>query len=778
MGNKIELLAPAGGMESLIAAIQNGADAIYLGGQSFSARASANNFSDEELAEAVLYAHFRNVKIYVTVNTVLDEREVEKAVDYIYYLDTIGVDGIIVQDLGLVKSVRDNHPNLEIHASTQMTINSLEGALFLEKNGFTRVVLARETPLSEIRLIRDNTDLQIEAFAHGALCISYSGQCLMSSMIGGRSGNRGRCAQPCRKSYEIIKPDGESLIDSRGYLISPKDLYTLENLQELIEAGVDSIKIEGRMKRPEYVATVISSYRGGIDGLDIKGQEKLLKQAFNRGFTQGLAFGDFGKNLVDPSRPDNRGLKVGKIIDSKGKYVRVELFETVNSGDLLEFSTPKGFKTINADKNYSKGYAEIPLYFKVEKGGQVRRIQDIKQMERARETYSRDSKKRKVNFSFYGHLGNYPRLEAFSDEYFEEVIGDKPIEESINAPATYESIYKQMEKLGNTGFELESLKVDIDEGIFLPVGLLNSLRRKATEKLEEKISKESLRQSKKINIAKNPRAIEESDFKFSVSLSTKEQFGKIDISLIDRFYLRFLDYKIYEKLLDEGKEVYFRSGKILFHQDYLDIKARIETLPMTGILVDNLGGLVAFENKKLVGDMGLNVFNSHGVDLLGESGMEDIILSPELTFHQISEIRRRTEANLETIGYGFVRGMTMKHCPFSLIKKCEYRRNCETCNFRSGYSLRDEKNVDFKVEREDDLSIIYNSYPISIIEHLDKVSEVGIDYLLLDFSFEENPQEIIDEFIKAKKHQENYLNDMLKEKWGNITHGHYFRGVE
>ncbi|MFB0971606.1 MAG: U32 family peptidase, partial [Neofamilia sp.] len=196
------------------------------------------------------------------------------------------------------------------------------------------------------------------------------------------------------------------------------------------------------------------------------------------------------------------------------------------------------------------------------------------------------------------------------------------------------------------------------------------------------------------------------------------------------------------------------------------------------VVVDNLGGLVAFEDKKLIGDMGLNVFNSHGIDFLGDNNMEDIILSPELTFHQIAEIRRRTDATIETIGYGFLRVMTMKHCPFSLIKKCEYKRNCEVCNFKEGYVLRDEKNVDFKTKREDDLSIIYNSYPISIIEHLDKISESGIDYLLLDFTFEDNPQEIIDEFVKARNGKMSNLNEKLKEKWENITHGHYFRGVE
>lgn len=778
MRKEIELLAPAGSKESLIAAIQNGANAVYQGGQSFSARASANNFSDEELAEAVLYAHFRDVRIYVTVNTLLDERELEKAVDYIYYLDTIGVDGIIVQDLGLAKVIKENFSNLELHASTQMTINSLEGGMFLEKNGFNRIVLARETPLSEIKLMKENLNLQIEAFAHGALCISYSGQCLMSSMIGGRSGNRGRCAQPCRKSYEIIKKDGEVLKDSRGYLISPKDLYTLENLEKLIDAGVDSIKIEGRMKRPEYVATVINSYRKGIDGLSIKGEEKLLKQAFNRGFTKGLPFNDFGKNLVDSTRPDNRGLKVGDIIDFQNRNAVVEFFEDINEGDLLEFQTQNGHKTINANKTYPKGKAIIPVYFKVIKQGEVRRIHNMKHLEKARKTYEVDNKKREIDLKFIAHIGEYPKLKLVSREYEEEVLGDKIVEESINSPATFENIQKQLEKLGNTGFILKNLEIDIEDNIFMPVGVLNSLRRDIIEKLEDRIRKNTIRKSQKININKNPKSIEKTKIKFSVSLDNKEQFEKIKIGDIDRFYLRFLDVGTYKSLLEKGKEVYYRSPKILFHKDYNSLKEQTKHIPMTGVVIDNLGGFIAFGDENLIGDMGLNIFNSHGIDFLRENNMKDIILSPELTFHQISEIRRRTDATLESIGYGFLRVMTMKHCPFSLIKKCEYKRNCEVCNFKEGYTLRDEKNVDFKTKRENDLSIIYNSYPISIIEHLDKVSESGIDYLLLDFTFEENPQEIIDEFVNARYKKTSILNERLKEKWGNITHGHYFRGVD
>ena len=262
-----ELLAPAGSMESLYAAVENGANAVYLGGKLFNARQNASNFGYEEIKEAIAYAHLNRVKVYVAINILIDDREMDKALDYIKFLYEEDIDAIIVQDLGLAKLVRELFPTLNIHASTQMTINNLEGVKFLEDLGFTRVVLARETPLEEIKRIRRASSIELEGFIHGALCVSYSGQCLMSSVIGGRSGNRGRCAQPCRMPYSIVDKEGELLDDWQElHLLSPKDLNTLDYIKELIEAGIKSLKIEGRMKRPEYVATIVETYRKAIDG--------------------------------------------------------------------------------------------------------------------------------------------------------------------------------------------------------------------------------------------------------------------------------------------------------------------------------------------------------------------------------------------------------------------------------------------------------------------------------------------------------------------------------
>ena len=304
---KVELLAPAGNMESLKAAINAGCDAVYLGGYMFGARSFAGNFSDEELIEAIKYAHLYGVKVYVTVNTIIYEREVNMFMEYIDFLHKNNVDAVIMQDLGMMDLVRNTYPNFEIHASTQMHIHNLEGVKNAEKIGLNRVVLARETNISDIKNIKENTDIELEIFVHGALCISYSGQCLMSKMIGGRSGNLGVCAGSCRLPYDLVEINNgkETKLNKNNYLLSMKDLNSLENLSKLLDVGVTSLKIEGRMKRPEYVYLVTSIYRKAIDSYYLNGSVNIreedileLKKIYNREFTKGFLFGEENKVIM------------------------------------------------------------------------------------------------------------------------------------------------------------------------------------------------------------------------------------------------------------------------------------------------------------------------------------------------------------------------------------------------------------------------------------------------------------------------------------------------
>lgn len=368
MKNKTELLAPVGSMESLHAAIENGADAVYLGGTLFNARASATNFNNEELREAVNIAHLKGVKVYITCNILVDQSEMEEVLDYIKYLYEIDVDAIIVQDLGLLNLVRRLFPDLAVHASTQMTINNEYGVKHLEESGVTRVVLARETPIYEISRIKSSSNMELEGFVHGALCVSYSGQCLMSSLIGGRSGNRGTCAQPCRMAYSIVDENGKLVKDwDKKYVLSPKDLNTIDYIPTMIEAGISSLKIEGRLKKPEYVATIVKSYRTSLDqgnGAISETDKKDIAQMFNRGFTKGVGLGDFGRSFISYEKPGNQGILLGTVNRVDKYKVYVDLKEDVNEGDIIEFELSngelKGMKMPFDAKAYSKVAIEKP----------------------------------------------------------------------------------------------------------------------------------------------------------------------------------------------------------------------------------------------------------------------------------------------------------------------------------------------------------------------------------------------------------------------------------
>nr|QNO43800.1 hypothetical protein BPLLOOKG_00026 [Methanosarcinales archaeon ANME-2c ERB4]QNO50608.1 hypothetical protein EGELPFMD_00028 [Methanosarcinales archaeon ANME-2c ERB4] len=518
-----ELLAPAGDRESLVAAVENGCDAVYLGAQILSARASAANFTPDELADAIDYAHLRGVKAYVTVNTLVKDSETGDAADLLYHLDKSGVDSVIVQDMGLLSLARSVVPWLPVHASTQMTVHNSEGVRFLQAMGVKRVVLAREMTLEEIRLVRRNAGIEIETFVHGALCISYSGQCLTSSMIGGRSGNRGFCAQPCRKRYELrtagrrVETDGE-------YLLSPKDLNASRVLPELIDAGVDSLKIEGRLKRPEYVACAVWIYRRLIDRYVedpseyfVSDDESLrLAQLFNRGFTEAY----LGKNprgtLMSRIRPHNRGIRVGTVIrhDQRTGRISVELLGGLNIGDgigieevvktVRNAGDPGNIGHVGAagvgmivrqmyaggrriDRAGAGTIVEIPSGVSAHVGSAVYRTLDRQLMDSLRRTFTSPAPLRKVPVMI--------RAKAAVGFPFELQIGDRDsnrvcvhseyvIERAVRDPTTEGQIVRQLTKLGKTVFEVSDIGIEIEGDVFIPVSQLNLVRNDAVSRLE------------------------------------------------------------------------------------------------------------------------------------------------------------------------------------------------------------------------------------------------------------------------------------------------------
>ncbi len=506
---KPELLAPAGSMEAFIAAVENGADAVYLGARAFSARGYASNFSEKELEEAIDYAHLRGVKVYVTVNTLLKEEEVENALKLLSWLREIGTDAIIIQDLGLISLARQYLPDLPLHASTQMTLHNSKGAEFAKKMGIERVVLSRECSLEEIKMIKEKTGTEIEVFIHGALCISYSGQCLLSSLIGGRSGNRGFCAQPCRKKYRLYC-EGKQIKTTGSYLLSPKDLNTTSGLGALIEAGIESFKIEGRMKRPEYVAGVVRIYRRLIDRYIAnpaeyyvsEEEQEILTQLFNRGFTQGYFFENPRQELMSRENPHNRGVPAGTVTgyDRRLNRIRVKLSRPLRLGDGIMVENAetrpedkgKIISSMYAGKGpvYSAGVGdtvEIPFDSRAPSGSTVYRTHDKMLMDSLKKESESGGLRPKIPVYITAAVapGKPIRLEVKDrDSNAVTIESEYLVEKAKKQPTSKARIEKQLSKLGNTIFEAADLHATVEGDIFIPVGQLNELRTKAIEQLE------------------------------------------------------------------------------------------------------------------------------------------------------------------------------------------------------------------------------------------------------------------------------------------------------
>lgn len=525
---KIELLSPVGDFECLKAAVQNGADAVYLGASAFSARARATNFDNNQLYEAICYAKLRNVKVHLALNTLLKNDEFNQAVNLAINAYNFGVDAIIVQDLGLASYLHKNHPEIPLHASTQMTVHNLDGVNQLEKAGFSRVVLSRELSLEEIQYIRQNTKLELEVFIHGALCISYSGQCLLSSMIGGRSGNRGLCAQPCRLQYELIEESNKKIsVLNKGYLLSPKDNFGVTFLPELIKSGISSLKIEGRMKTPTYVAVVTKFYRKYIDlifnniNLDNQTLKQLINknleiinnetglsdkeeitQVFNRG---GFSTGHFSslpnKELIFKEKPNNMGIYVGTIsnINENKGHITLTLENSLSIGDKISINDEiytiselminnQNFESLEAGHTVKIGR----MKGKLSNGSKIYKLEDSKLNKYIFSSFKEDKnfKKVKINGEITVKSKMPISLKVWSyDGFYKDLevnLTTSTIpQKALRQPLTKDKLIEQISRTGNTEFEFENLFVNLDKNLFVQTGALNELRRKVLNALEE-----------------------------------------------------------------------------------------------------------------------------------------------------------------------------------------------------------------------------------------------------------------------------------------------------
>jgi len=751
-----------------------------MGGKLFNARANASNFDLDELEKIVQYAHLRDVKIHITLNTLLGDNELIEAVKFARELYIIGVDAVIVQDLGLAYAIHKNIPNLAIHASTQISTHNLEQVLELAKLGFSRVVLARELPINEISYILKNSPIEIEIFAHGALCVSYSGECLFSSMIGDRSGNRGKCAQPCRLPYKLICDNKEL---GNGYLLSPKDLCTIDILNKL--PNVHCLKIEGRMKSPEYVATVVKTYRKYIDNLETKvsnDDKNNLIQIFNRGgFTTGYLENKLGKDMMCFEKPKNWGVYIGKVTSYDGKrYITLDNVKDLEIGDGIEVWTK--------DKNNSPStiISELTknkigrINGNINVGDKVYRTSSKSLNTSAKSTYTRGFvKKSKINVEFI-FKKNIPISLKINNYLFNSNIVPEIAERSS---ISKDSLEKQLLKTGNTPFEISNLSIDFEDGLFLPISIINNIRRNALDEYEKYFIS-----TIKKECAMKPTNLQSIfDIKDSNITNRKSKeislfinfFDKKLLSLknVDNFYFSYKDAITNLDLITKFNGKKYVLFPLISKSNYANlIKNNIKNLAskVDGFVLSNLGQLEYLKqienttieeikskyNLTLVANYTFNIFNSYTLNLLKLLGFDKITLSPELTKDQINSIESFSNIKTEVISYGNICVMNLEYCPIgSIIGGFDSNHKCsKPCLTNKKFVLRDRMNIDFRVvpDNIDCQSRIFNSKINSIETKNLNVDSLRVD--ILDENFSE-VQNIINEVkLGNKLSGENYTN--------------------
>jgi len=778
--HKPELLAPAGSKEALIAAIENGADAVYFGGPTLSARHDAA-LTHDELEWAIDYAHINKAKAYVTVNTLIKDTELEKAAEYLQFLCNAGADAVLVQDIGILRLLKDQLPQLPVHASTQMTIHNVEGVRYLEEMGVKRIVLARELSLEEIRRIKSQTNTEIEVFIHGALCFSYSGQCLFSSMIGDKSGNRGYCTQPCRRKYII---DG-----AKGHLLSPKDLNISEHIGHLIESGIDSFKIEGRLKHPEYVAGVVRIYRSLIDRYlenpaDFHvsyNEQHILRQLFNRGFTQGYYFGNPGGNLMSRQQPHNQGTYLGQVVkyDWERKFAYIQIEQPLRIGDGIGTqgrgtgTTVRSMYINNQSVESTPACAtvKIPMEKTVYRNETVFKTYDFRLME---SLGIKDVMKRiPLNMLFTAKHGEPVALCITDGENEVVQTGDIP-QRAKGTQISEDSIIHQLKKLGNTIFEPENIKVNLEADIFIPISQLNTLRRTAVKRLEKERTKNWKRTCNKPKIIFDSREMQNKPLKplLSVNTCSLETFkaavdGGADVVYFGEENLTgdLLTIEDYRYAIEYGKEkgveVYLATPRIAKKLEGFD------SFPdHNGFLIANMGVLHSFLDsgkKSLVIDYPLNIFNRLAMAHYLEHCLKRVTLSPELTLDEIKQIA--PHGMVECIVHGFFPVMVSEHDLLGELFPDDKIH---------GALLEDVKGFTFQVKTDGDgRTYIMNSRELCMLDHIPELIAAGVSCLRIEAKMynRKTTGKLTELYRKAIDNRTN------GHCGSESTSGHYFKGV-
>ena len=804
MKDRVEILAPAGSMECLKAAIAAGADAVYTGGALFGARAYAHNLTEEELLEAIDYVHLHGRRLYLTVNTLIKDREMEKQMyDYLLPYYRQGLDAVIVQDIGLFRFIRKHFPDLPIHASTQMTLTGVDGAKFLEKEGAQRIVTSRELSMAEVKKIADETELEIESFVHGALCYCYSGQCLFSSFIGGRSGNRGQCAQPCRLLYrtpEAKRPQ---------YLLCLKDICTLELIPEMIESGIYSFKIEGRMKKPEYAAAVAFQYRKYAD-LYLKYYEEcpaeedpaayamkkyrvreedrqMLLDLYNRGgFHTGYYHTQNGREMISLNRPNHAGVPAVKVLAKKGRNVTAKALTDLYPQDIIELPMRKGRE--KAD-NYTckdavrKGMnVQIPVFADTPfKRDEIwMRTRNSTLIDTLREEFVNGKIKERICGTFRLYPQEKATLTVKCRDAEITVAGEKA-QEALSQPMSRERIEKQLRKTGNTEFEFSFLKTEIGEKVFLPMQSLNELRREALETLEKVIC-EKYRRSGEVKDPEEDKtelSMEEEVLSgWTASVRTAEQMevileeeaiGRIyvDCTMFPRIWEKDSYVEWITKVHAAGKEIYLVMPYIFRERTRKQYEAaynRIFGAGWDGILIANYESFAFLKEHGYTGrimtDYNLYEFNQESRKFWKEKGVFEFTAPVELTERELQDLRVKDG---EVIVYGYLPMMISAGC---------IQKTTRGCLKKSGQTtITDRYRNPFVVKNECDYcyNILYNYVPLYLGDRMEEVYQIGPGRIRLMFTTERQQEvrQILSAYFEGKELPE-----------GTYTRGHWKRGIK
>ncbi len=786
---KIELLAPAGDLERAKYAIANGADAIYIGGKEFSARSSASNFDYDDMREVAEYATLRGVKVFLAVNTLVKNSELHILQEYLEKVYECGIRTLIIQDIGVAKFLHDKHKEFILHASTQLTAHSISDVLKLKEVGFKRVVLSRELSLKEIEDIVKNTDIEIEVFCHGANCVCYSGQCLMSSLIGGRSGNRGKCAQPCRLSYELLNDSFDTV--EKGYLLSPKDTFAIEHIEDLINIGVKSLKIEGRMKNKTYVSTVTSAYRNKIDSIyensvfDDNHIEEVT-QIFNRGGSLSTMYMDSysSKNMMSNQTPKSTGIFVGVVKSYKNRYATIELFKPLRCADVIEIWTDSAFE--NAGTNISQDFyvgelAKVEVKGNINEGDRVYKTFD-KSLDDKYKNF-KDTKQIKVCCDVIIKKDIPMEIKIYNED-IEVVRHGRAPELALNQATSLNMVYEKLGQTGNTTFELDFKDVVLDDGLFVSIKELKDLRKEALSEFE-KIYIKDLSGSTIIKLPVFP--IEEVLEKhITVEVNSLDQLGALKGLDIEKAIINLEQVSFKDVLnLDNNFnfKVFCKLPRIAINSDediLCDIISKLDKSFVDGFMACTYGELLNIQRlskKDISLDASFNIYNSMSMRFLQfEDNVKSLCISPEVN---LRELRNMGCEVGELIVYGRPTFMVTRQCPVGLyVANKNESRFCSMKNHKKLFYYKDRKDEKYPIlcNCEYCYGTILDYKCINLLSNnqlLTSVFDLEYKFFKLIFTTESGNEvkKITSDYIQAKMGEKVESDDPIR------YYGHYLNGV-